>query len=234
MPKIEFNPIQGFFDISIKPRPAKTDVSEWYKKMSVETLNMRHPVGLPMNTINNSSAKRCMPLLDSMTAGYYLYSFADVKVTNENGCSKLEWSIDEPVIENHSKAQVPGMPLPVGFYQDEAFKWMNHLSIKTPKGYSCLFVTPMLKHELPFWCFPGIVDTDVYKAAIHFPFLIRKNWEGIIPKGTPIIQVIPFKREEWSMKWSNKETDNNGAIRELKTMIYGAYKKMFWQKKYYI
>lgn len=234
MPKIQFNPIKGFDNIYVKPKPAKTDISDWYKKMSTETLDMTHPLGKPVETMNAASAKRCMPLLDSMTAGYYLYSFADIKVIVENGCTKIEWAVDAPVVETHIKSQVPGMPLPLGYYQDEAFKWMNHLRIKTQKGYSCLFVTPMLKHELPFWCFPGIVDTDTYEPAIHFPFLIRKNWEGVIPRGTPIIQVIPFKREEWKMEWSNKETDNDKDIRLLKTMIHSAYKKMFWNKKYYI
>jgi hypothetical protein len=29
------------------------------------------------------------------------------------------------------------------------------------------------------------------------PFWIRKGFSGVIPKGTPFMQILPFKRETW-------------------------------------
>jgi antitoxin (DNA-binding transcriptional repressor) of toxin-antitoxin stability system len=41
------------------------------------------------------------------------------------------------------------------------------------------------------------VDTDVYPAHIHFPFFATgPDGVHVIEKGTPIAQVIPFRRED--------------------------------------
>lgn len=221
--KIEFYPIQGFEELAIPPEPAKKNIPDWYRKMPSDIE--------PEKSVRNSTSKRCMPLMDSLTAGYYFFSYADISVSVEHGCSKIEWMHETEVISEHSRQQVPGMPLPNGFYKDEAFKWFNPVVMKTPPGYSTLFVTPTLKHELPFWCFPAIVDTDKYNAAIHFPFLIRKNWKGIIRRETPIIQAIPFRRENWESEWVNKSKDNNSQISFIKTYLNSAYKKNWWVKK---
>jgi hypothetical protein len=231
--KVEFNPIKGYELIAIKPEPAKINIPEWYKKMPMTMKDMTNLAGNDLDFKAHTS-KRCVPLMDGMTAGYYLYSYADVKVSTDKGCTRVDWMSIDKVIETHPRGQFPGVPLPVGFYKDEAFKWFNPVSIKTPKGYSTLFVTPMLRHELPFWCFPAIVDTDTYNAAIHFPFLFRKNWEGMIPRGTPIIQAIPFKRDDWKMSWNKESVENDKIIDFLKTYIHSAYKKNYWAKKYFV
>jgi hypothetical protein len=229
--EIVFAPIKGFEKLVIKPKPAKAEIPEWYKTMPLDIPHQGKPTS---TSLVNFTSKRCMPLLDGMTAGYYLYSYCDVQVVVDNGCSKFIWTHDTEPVANHPRAQFPGAPLPVGYYKDEAFKWFNPVSMKTPKGYSTLFISPLLKHELPFLSFPAIVDTDTYSPAIHFPFLVRKNWEGKIPRGTPIIQAIPFKRDDWKMQWSDIPTDNVGDIALLKTMFNSAYKKMNWVKKYFI
>lgn len=221
--KVKFYPIQGFEDLIIYPKPAKNNIQEWYKKMPTEIR--------PLENKLEASAKRCMPLFDAMTAGYYFYSYADVSVMVEHGCSKLEWLHHTEVIGTHPREQLQGMPLPEGFYKDEAFKWFNPVVMKTPPGYSTLFLTPILRFDLPFHSFPAIVDTDNYEAAIHFPFVLKKNWSGIIRKGTPIVQAIPFKREKWTSSLKKDLMDNDLEISKIKTFINSAYKKTWWVKK---
>lgn len=42
----------------------------------------------------------------------------------------------------------------------------------------------------------GIVDTDTYHAPIHFPFFaIGEDGLHVIEKGSPLAQVIPFRRD---------------------------------------
>ena len=42
------------------------------------------------------------------------------------------------------------------------------------------------------------MDTDIVSLSFQFPFIIEDpDWVGVIPKGTPIVQVIPFKRDNW-------------------------------------
>jgi len=57
----------------------------------------------------------------------------------------------------------------------------NPFGVKTPKGYSCLFVDPMHGDAKPFKCLPAIVDTDEFTTPLNFPFFLDKNFSGIIP-----------------------------------------------------
>ena len=83
-------------------------------------------------------------------------------------------------------------------YDEIPWKWTVPWSIETPKGFSLLFTHPLNRMELPFVTMSGIVDTDEYECPVNLPFLIREGFMGVIPKGTPIAQVIPIKREKWS------------------------------------
>jgi hypothetical protein len=53
-----------------------------------------------------------------------------------------------------------------------------------------------------------------------FPFFIAEGWEGTIPAGTPYLQVLPFKRENWK---SEVEILGQAEI----------YDKMFNNMKFY-
>jgi hypothetical protein len=87
-----------------------------------------------------------------------------------------------------------------------------------------------------FTILEGVVDTDQYKAPVNFPFVLNDvKWEGIIPAGTPMAQVIPFKRESWEHKiGSDKERQEQEKInRKLKTLFFNSYKRQFWSRKEY-
>ena len=93
-----------------------------------------------------------------------------------------------------------------------------------------------MHRESVFTILDGIVDTDQYKAPVNFPFVLNDvKWEGIIPAGTPMAQVIPFKRESWEHKiGSDKERQEQEKItRKLKTLFFNSYKRQFWSRKEY-
>jgi hypothetical protein len=114
-------------------------------------------------------------------------------------------------------------------------KWMNAWSIKTPPGYSCLFTQPFHRNSV-FTILDGVVDTDTYTAPVHFPFTFNDwGFEGLIPAGTPIAQVIPFKRESWEME-IGKEIENEESKKvtvKLHTKFFDSYKSQFRQIKEY-
>ena len=114
-----------------------------------------------------------------------------------------------------------------------AGKFINKWLIKTPPGYSCLFVKPMNRIESRFEIIPGVVDTDTFINIINFPFILHKrNEQFLIKKGEPMVQVIPFKRESWKM-WSGFyfEKAHNKVVSMLRSEWVDRYKKMFWAKK---
>jgi hypothetical protein len=61
------------------------------------------------------------------------------------------------------------------------------------------------------------------------------KFEGIIPKGTPIAQVIPFKRENWNMEFGSEEDviNQHKTTIELQTKFFDRYKSMFRTIKEY-
>jgi hypothetical protein len=61
------------------------------------------------------------------------------------------------------------------------------------------------------------------------------NFEGLIPKGTPIAQIVPFKRESWQMELGKESDliDQNNVTVELQTKLFDRYKSMFRTIKEY-
>lgn len=224
--KITFTNTSGV-DIE-QPQPASKFVPDWYKNMESYVGKEKKPNG---NGSTNATIKRCMPVFDAITAGYIITSPADVYVSIKNGEQFFEWS-NLGLISFHIIEQAPEHPN----RKPHAYpKWMNPWGIKTPKGYSTLFTQPMHRESV-FTILPGVVDTDTYTAPVNFPFVVNDpDFEGLIPKGTPIAQVIPFKREDWQMEiGSEKELKEQFNItQKLQNKFFDRYKSMFWNRKEY-
>ena len=64
--------------------------------------------------------------------------------------------------------------------------------------------------------------------------LFRSGWQGIIPKDTPIVQVIPFKRESWMSDVDLSMTDEfQKQINKRNSFLKGYYKNFLWSSKDY-
>lgn len=210
------------------PKSASKLVPDWYKNMESYIGGEKKPTG---DAATTATVKRCMPVFDAITAGYIIESPADVWVSIRNEQQWFEWS-DFGLISFHPIEQAPNHPAKKPFAYP---KWNNPWSIKTPKGYSTLFVQPFHRESI-FTILPGIVDTDQYTPSVNFPFVINDpTFEGLIPKGTPIAQVIPFKRDSWIMELGNKkELEAQAKIsKKLQSKFFDRYKSMFWTKKEY-
>ena len=225
------------------PTPASSCVPEWYRDMESYVNGVKKPNGEGKNT---GTIKRCMPVFDAITCGYILYTPTDVYVsqrptldTQGNDTGKTAPWYEWPSLEQiafHPYIQAPHHPNKGGLSEDGLYpKWVNPWSIKTPKGYSALFTQPMHR-ESPFTILDGIVDTDTYYAPVNFPFVLNDwNFEGLIPAGTPMAQVIPFKRDSWTMKLGD-ETERNSQSKVssyLRSSFFDSYKNKFRQPKHY-
>lgn len=217
------------FDTAPIPEPASLNIPEWYKKMQSYTDGKKVPLD---SGKANSTVKKCMPVFDSITCGYIIVSPCDVYVEQRNGEPYFKWS-GYNTIEFHPISQTYGHPTTKDGLGSP--KWMSPWAIKTPRGYSVLVMQPAHR-DLPFTILPGIVDTDFYTAPVNFPFKLNDpNWEGMIPAGTPIAQLIPFKRENWKMEiGDDKERKKvETLLRKLDIYFFDRYKKLWWQKKQY-
>lgn len=189
------------------PVPAKTVMPEWFRKLPAIDKSVASP------TNNGLTVKRCMPFLDALTTGWILPLAATVRLEIKEGGSVVNagWEFDRVMVSNHGAHQVAGNPKE----PHPPCKFHNYWSIRTPPGWSCLFVPPLNRTGQPFECVSGIVDTDTYAADIHFPFFAGAP-DGLytIEKGTPLVQVIPIRRQFAEEAEIRAETTAEAAERE--------------------
>jgi hypothetical protein len=57
----------------------------------------------------------------------------------------------------------------------------------------------------------------------------------MIPAGTPFLQIIPFKRENWQSELGKEEERKKFLIDKQKFFLvfFDRYKKFWWQRKEY-
>jgi hypothetical protein len=97
-----------------------------------------------------------------------------------------------------------------------ACKFHNYWTIRTPPGVSCLFVPPLNRPNPVFEVVSGVVDTDKYVAHVNFPFFpLAADGLHRLAKGTPLVQVIPFRRSDAGCEGAIRtETAADSAERE--------------------
>lgn len=219
---------EGSFE-SEYPMPASKFLPNWYKQMpsysdDVDGKKKPHP-----DYLTTASIKRCVPVFDAISAGYLITTAVDIYVSQVDGRPWFQWTQGN-YISFHANQQLSLHPTSTGA---DAPKINNFWGIKTPIGYSCLFVPP-LHRDNQIVIFPGIVDTDTYHVPTNFPFsLANPKFEGIIPKGTPFVQVIPFKRENWKSEHLKSAKLIESQKTKIVTVFFDAYRKLFWQRKTY-
>ena len=214
--------------------PASKALPDWYKRLPVRTEELQ-----PWDA---ATVKSCMPFFDAMVQGYVMPLWADLHVKTEstkkgNPSPTFTWGIyGDTVVERHTPLQTGEMPaMEESLGHSGAFKIMSPWIIKTPPGYSSLFIAPLNNSPKYMNFVSAIVSTDSYNNYINFPFIWTgpEDWTGIISQGTPIIQIIPFKRVNFkhevrafnaSEDWSVRST-----ARALRNAFTHPYKRV-WRK----
>jgi hypothetical protein len=221
---------EHFFNIE----PSSEFVPEWYRKSVSQIPNTNSELSTWTPHSTNSTYKKCTPFFDAITAGYMAFLTADVEVIRkEDGMPYVMWRTKRPIITAHNLEQWEGLPCPDG-YSPFVYKWHNQFNIKLPKDYSLMFLSPINRFDLPFLTVTGIVDCDTWTQNVHFPFFIRKDFTGIIEKGTPITQIIPIKREYWKREHATYNAKNVSLNQQnFLSTIKRSYKNNYWHKKEY-
>jgi len=221
-PLIEFH--AGGHERFPAPYPASHNIPDWYKKLPLEVATPEEPA--------NRTIKRCAPFLDALTSGYIIPLAGDITFTTDaQGNLSFDVEATANLVETHGPLQYAGTP----FASAIIVKFINLWLVKTPPGYSTLFIAPMNRFHSPFIMLSGVVDTDNYYREIHFPAIsqIPRNARYEMKRGTPLMQAIPFAREEWrsvAKEWDNPQ---RGAVEHQIAANLHLYKDEHWRKKTY-
>jgi len=213
-PIMEFMCHPTYRGVIPEPKSAAKFMPDWFKKVSIN-LDNRDQFGGRSMTI-----KQCMPVMDVMSLGYVIPLQGDLGVFT-NG-DKTQIKVTNPpelkIAEFHDIKQVgektaPGFPT-------APIKFINHWVIKTAPGWSTLVMPLMNQFGQDFTCLAGLVDTDRYVKEINFPAAWHTaNFDDIIPAGTPLVVVVPIKRNTIPNKpiirdMTTAEFDNIELIRK--------------------
>jgi len=204
-----FRPICDLYPII----PAKQTEKSWWKRMrahyDVFLSNRRDDFKYTAATM-----KYCPGIYDFTNAGYIIPAWQDFQFwVNDNG--DIEWEVPHQMtnVENiiaHPKEQVDTSPI-LGETASCLLKLISPWSISTSKGTSVIFDKPFYHYSNDFDVCPGVLDSDLDRGAnkeinVFIRFNIR-NKIIHIKAGQPLMQIIPFKRTNWKLKYT--EIDKN-------------------------
>jgi len=233
------------------PVPTQKEIPDWYKDADrfAKMPNGKYykatkeicPFPKPETTDDYGKIptwKACPAIMDAFMTGYVFKTPCDLTFF-KNAKGIIDVKIDDIKFKDFCSLRPP-MPQfehPKGFYKNH-FAWMSDWGLELPEGYSALFMTPMNRFDLPFINTTGIVDSDKVHLLGSFPFFIAEGWEGMLPAGTPYLQVLPFKRENWEHKIDilneseiyDKMAKNANFYRQPDG---GVYKSKVWTKREY-
>lgn len=220
------------------PVPASKIMPDWYLKAD---RYVKAPSG--ENYIDSEggripSWKACPAIYDIFMTGYFLKTPCDIEFIDRGG--KLEVSISDYNYEGfvQNRQPMPGFEQPEGYLEDH-FAWWPDWAPSLPDGYCALYSHPFNRFDLPFLNTTGIVDQDKIDLPGTVPFFVKKGWSGVIEKGTPFLQILPFKREDWESE--HVELDGHDIMkRNIRNMKKyrkpdgGIYLNKVWEKRKYL
>tara|TARA_B110000285_G_C14904887_1_gene505079 strand:+ start:81 stop:782 length:702 start_codon:yes stop_codon:yes gene_type:complete len=211
--------------------PAKQCLPKWYKD-----LKATNEQSIPTIT-------GCMPVKDMVTAGYIIPNIFEQEIigtsVNQDGEEELErvypveemgkfWEIQNHMTHPGSIHHHAQCPVLIDGKKKSYFKISLPWRIKTPPGYSCLFVQPFYHFESEFVIMPSIIDTDEHDSnTLNFPGYL-KDPVALLKAGQPLVQVIPFKRDDWEHT-TRFEPPNRSS--KLNLFLHNMYKRAFHKKK---
>jgi hypothetical protein len=229
--KIKFIYVSEYaWGVMERPKPSRSFIPKWHKEMK----NYYEDDIKIFDSESNATPKKCVPMFDAITSGYTIPLWADVLMEeDQNKNLSISWRVFEDVFQTHGRASRM-VPSPPGFYKD-AFKYVAHLTVETPPGYSILVLPPIGHQDSPFLPISAIVDSDKPTIDLAFPLWIREGTTGIIEKGTPMVQIIPFKRDNWQSEFDymTKEKYLTRRDRFFSSTIKNNYFKNTWSRKEY-
>jgi len=213
-----------------RPIPAVTGLPDWFKALPQHSFS----------SISNKelmTVKKCPPFIDAMTYGYLMPLAADIRVE----AGEFSWDSKMPAatilrsftrspIDYHDSVQVKGTP----FFNDDRFiiKFNNFWTIEIPRGYSLFVTHPVNRPDLPFTTITGLVDSDLYvDSFVNFPARWNDmNFNGVLPKGTPVAQCIAIRRETFVEHFD--VLSQQAAERMLATKAAIANETGFYRKEF--
>lgn len=231
MKTITFRPTSKEVEALVpSPKPAREYMPTWFKKIPRFDNNKMY---IDTGGNANTTIKACMPFMDTFTSGYIQETWCDIYIKANK--DSFEYKVSGgPEIVSHRDLDKQYYP-PIDSYNNREFTWKQPWIPQLPDGYSMLYIQPFNRYDLPFLNLTAIIDNDKFfmENNTNHPFFLKENFEGIIPRGTPYMQMLPIKRDQWKSNVGEFDEMLSLKVGKIRQFFVGGYKKLCWQKKEY-
>lgn len=169
---------------------------EWWKKIDKnEGCNVLS--GIPSSP---GSVKKCPAITDFILNGFIMNLWTDLYIdptTYPDPTFEPALQYGPSITINVETSYSYRVPKHVVDEYPHTIKIQSPWLAETTKGYSIYVTDPFYHFNKDFKIVPGIVDTDVYNI-ITLQVMLKRSKPFVIPFGTPIAHILPFKREKLS------------------------------------
>lgn len=229
-------------DLFPEPVPAFKEIPSWFKKV----MPFYDNDDTPIDGVQRLTVKRCVAFLDMLSSGYIIKAPFDIYIdtTNNQKIFQIPKSLEgfsnlgiKPMIGSHDMKQVEGYPIDRDKYIEHIFR-INPIWVASgSSGVSALFIQPQHHEVSPLYAIAAVIDIDGYPSDGLLSFLVKKDFKGYVYKGTPLVQVIPFVRNDFTSEIIRDQSENDrvkSITNKVRTMFNSGYRKLMWKKKSYI
>ena len=176
---------------------------DWWKKMK-SSVKIFLSQNNPEFKTQSATLKYCPAIYDFINYGYTVPAWQDFQFyIDDQGEIECITPPSMPVKPHLAPAdQIDTCPI-MGDTASEVVKLVSPWLIDSPKGFSTIFCKPFYHYSNDFDVCPGILDTDVNETSnkivnVFLRFNV-KNKVIKIDAGQPLLQLIPFKRMNWTL-----------------------------------
>jgi hypothetical protein len=183
-PTIEFSSTEWTARKYYPIQLARETFPDYWKKME-----SKMPTGV-------DTVRKCPGISDWMSLGYIIPAWTDIEIdqTGPYGPAVM-LSNGRESASAHPPEQCQGM-LEQKTHHHGSVKLPYVWRIKTSPGWSVMLVPLWYWKDQPWEAMPGIIHSDNHHGEVNLNFILKSKEEKItVPAGTPLVQVIPFKRE---------------------------------------
>jgi hypothetical protein len=179
------------------PKPAIKFIPSWWK----QTKNF--PSYHHIDKAEAGNVKNCPSFMDYFSSGYILPMWADTILYYDNETKDWSWRSSDArfTYSNHNNDQYLDFVNHSFLGKESYFVFKAHAPwrIITKPGYSTYQLPVFYHFNEDFSVLPGIRDSDTYHQINPQIVIHSSKKEIFIPRGTPLAQYIPFKREKNSI-----------------------------------
>ena len=227
--RVTFRCDPALIDNLERPIPARQVLPKWLRNMPGTDWSALH--GESIRTV-----KHCPPFIDAMAYGFIMPLPCDVRM--HDGVLSWDWDLPQLTADAHPRSpisfHVPAQVTATPFYNPgiSIVKFNSFWTIELEPGYSLFATHPVNRADLPFRLLTGVVDCDRFTdVGILFPAVwADPNFDGVLPRGTPIAQCFPIARERLEFQFqqfSAEEAERYQSTANVLLTHPGAYRRRF-------